>query len=234
MGNNIIVCNTDEAIVASLKQIILSKYPIVDNRIDMLSLDGVPELKILLRFYECDGLDITRVLFLEGNNVFKFSMSESLTISGLISTSAIFSFFNYLLSDHSFVSNFSKDSSSFLLAFDMTVSEEEMRGIGCGKIEVEFDFSKHPNCRDLINYYLKSVVKTFYEALRDTTLMQREFADYCDVIKTNFLMGLSEDEVRDFLSLCDKETLSILGNALPNDVFAELYGRYACQKRELK
>lgn len=231
-------CNEKEKILRCIKEIIINRHPVVENRLDILYPNfgdpPTPEMEIKFRFLRIEEQDITQVIFLDGNHQCKASIPERIRINGLILKEIIIHFIRYLLTDHDHISYMNKSLKSldFELCFDVDGRDDNMHGIGCGPITIAFDFSKHPDGKRLWNYYLKEIILSFYDQVKETGMMKREFANYCDLVKKEFLDSLTEQDLRTFVGLLNQYDLYQLVRSIPDERFIELYKEYHSSKED--
>lgn len=236
----IIEINKDEekGILDYIKEIILNRHPIVKDRTNILYGNSeTPEMKVIFNFLEIDNKDATSISFMEGTHRFKTSIPERVRINDLVSIQVIYNIIQFLLSDHDIISEVNKYDSitNFNISFDVDGRDENMTGISCGRITLEFEFNRHSKSKELYSLYLKGIITTFYEFLKDTDMMKREFADYCNFLKQEFIKSLSEGEERDFISLFNIGDLYDAICSLSDKRFIELYNQFNARekKREL-
>lgn len=222
----------EKAVVDYIKEIILNRHPIVDNRLDILYPEigqpETPEMAITFSFYKKDGLDVTRITFMDGTSRAKRGIPEKIQYNELIPIGVIYGLFYFLLKDHDYISNISRSDQfhHFDVSFDVDGRDENMHGISCGRIKVELDLNRYPNSEKLYLYYLNSIVSTFYEALKETGMMKTEFANYCRFVKQSFFDSLSEEELREFIALFESKDLYGVIMSLPDNRFIELFNQY--------
>lgn len=231
---NISNLDNDTEILKAIIDILLNLYPIVDDRMDILFPPfgkKIPELNINFCFHEIDNQNVTMVSFLAGNRDYKCATPNDLQINGLISKKVVCDFISYLLSDHDVFKDIHKWFNRIELPMTINLCDENMHGISCGDITLSFDFSRHPNCENLLNDYLKVIVTTFCDKLQTTATFKREFSKYCGFVKNEFIDSLSEEQLKVFVSLLNMEDLCKVLYSLPDDRFIELYEEYNNQDK---
>ena len=190
--------DNDKEILQCMKEIILDRHPIVEDRMDVLfpSVHGPrkPEMGIHFIFNRYNDSDITQILFLDGTEDFKTTIPDRIQIDGLISKKLVCDFVSYLLTDHDCFRNIYKKATSIELPMVVDARDDNMHGISCGEINLCFDFTHHPDYKSLLNDYLKIITTTFYEELKKTSSFEKEFSDYCNSIKHEFINSLTIDD----------------------------------------
>ncbi len=126
----------------------------------------------------------------------------------------------------------SENGSNFKIYFDVDGKEKNVHGISCGSIALSCDFSKHPDGQKLWRYYFKKIIMTFYDQLKKTGMMKREFSSYCDLVKKEFFDSLTEDDLKKFVGLFNHYDLYNLVRSIPDERFIELYKEYNFPKKD--
>lgn len=232
---NISNLDNENEILKSLIDTLTSICPIVDDRTDILfPLLGkrVPELEIHFDFRKIDDQEFTQVSFLGGTSDYKCSVPNNMVINKLISKKVVCDFIEYLLNDHDVIRNIYKVHNSIQLPMTINLCDQNMHGIGCGDITLNFDFDRHPDNEKLFDEYLRVIITTFRNKLENTETFKREFSRYCGLVKTELINSLSLDQLKEFINLLDMQDLCSVVYSLPDDRFIELYGEYENQEKD--
>ena len=234
MKNYELSYNNEEEILNLIKKIILDKHPIVSDRTKILYPDynepQTPEMQITFSFIKIDEKDITQVSFMDGTHNYKKGLQEYILINGFISKKVICNLINYLLIDHDYFENIYRHNTSFELSMNVNGCDDNMHGISCGKINLEFDYYNHPDNKRLLSEYFKIIATTFYEQLKETNMFQKEFSNYCNLVKEEFIKSLTDEELKSFIDLLGNDDLYNLIRSIPNNRFIELYNQYNNQE----
>lgn len=222
----------DDEIVKIIKNIILSRYLILEDRMDVLFKNPRPAMDINLYFYK-DGNDndFTEIMFTDGTENSKCSMPERISINGLISFQTITNLIYFILSDHDYIKDIYKNVSEFKLSFDINLNDDNIHGVSCGTIGLRLDFSSYPSHEELLNNYIKIIINNFYNELKYTENFKREYNKYCSLTKEKIINSLSEDDLHLFTHLLNYEELCNILLNIPNDRFIELYDEFENKKR---
>jgi len=228
------ICNNDAEILKCIKEIILDRHPIVEDRLSILYPSfrepRTPEMEIWFNFYQIEDKTITQISFLDGTLFHKESIPEVININGLISKTLICDLISYLLIDHDCFKNIYRNDTIIELSMIVDGRDENMHGISCGEINLKFDFHLHHDSNLLLKEYLKVITATFYEKLKGTSSFKKEFSNYCDFLKSEFINSSTIEELKGFIELLNSNDLCDLIFSIPNDHFVQLYNEYSAQK----
>lgn len=228
--------DNDAEILKCIQEVILERHPIVEDRLHILypsfNEPRTPEMEIDFNFYKVDNNDITQICFQDGTSNYRQSIPNRIEINGLISKKVICDLISYLLTDHDVFKDIYIHETSILLPMIVDGRDENMHGISCGEIILNFDFHYHPDSKLLCNQYLKVIATTFYEKLKGTNTFKREFSNYCDNMKIDFLKSLTFEDLKRFIDLLNYDDLNGLVYSMPNDRFVQLYNEYNNQEEE--
>jgi len=224
MGKFELSLNNDEEIIKAIQNIILSKHPIIENRIDILFNYPSPVMDIILNFYSDKNNDkFTQILFCDGNENMRCGISEQLFINDYISIDVLCNLIHYILSDHDHIKSISKENDLIKLVFGVDVKNENIKGISCGDINLQLDFKKLDEHNKVSDYYLREIVNCFYDQLKYTDSFRREYNEYCLLLKEKFVNSLTDRELYDFIEMLDSNDLHSLLLNMCNERFIELY-----------
>lgn len=211
-------------ILQEIKEVILNKYPIIDDRFDIITSYPRPAIDIDINFYNDDeNIEATGILFCAGTEVMKTSIPERLVINGLISPKIVIDLISFIISDHNYIKNITRTDNQIKLIFDIKMTEENMCGMSVGEIGLELDFHKYLNHENLLNSYLKEIVNTFYEQLKETDSFKKEYAEYCLLAKEKVINSFNEQDLQMFMELLSNEDICRMLLDMPNNRFIELY-----------
>lgn len=225
-------------VVESIKNIILNRYPILENRMDALELPRV--LEINMKFYKDDhDQEGVHIMFLDGTNNFKCSIPERIMMNQLITTEMLCNLIQFIVADHDWVDFLEVPYNNagwqkIKLSFLVNQREDNMRGMGCWDIQLVLDFSKHSDKKELTVQYLDAIVHRFYKQLKDTPYIRRQYHDYCLKEKTKILNSFSDSELHDFMNLLSTEEVCQILSSLEDQRFIELYQNFMEQKSDCK
>lgn len=217
-------CDNSNEIIKVIKNIILSKHPIVDDRMDLLMHNPAPAMDIDVDIYK-DEKDnsFTNIMFLDGNNSSKTSIEERLNIKSLISTTTINGLIQFILNDHDIIRAIYKNKNGINILFVVDFREENMHGISCGSISLELDFYGYQNHNEILEEYFNSIVTTFNRQLVHTEWFKKGYKNYCIMTKAQLINSLSETDLHKFMSLLTNEDICNLLLDMPDDKFGEIY-----------
>lgn len=224
----------DKEILQRIKDIILNRFPVLDDRLDILFTNPRPSMKIFMNFSEYDNKEFTQISFSFGTELFKKSVPESLKVDGLISNDVLISIISFILDDHDVIKSINKFEKNIFLSFEVDLRNDNMKGMGCGEIELELDFKFCPNPEEALNSYLKTIVNSFYEKLKHTETFKREYNKYCLLAKEKIINSLTQDELYSLVSLLDNKDLCEMLLNLSNERFIEIYNEFENQKARKK
>lgn len=228
--------NNNNEILEKIIEIILATHPIVKDRLNILypnfNEPSTPEMSISFNFYKRNGVNITQISFLDGDQSFKHSI-QNLNILGLINEEVLYNLINYLLTDHDYFQNIDihEKIPSFCLQMDVNGKIENMHGISCGLINLNFNFYYHPEGKKLFFKYLNAITTTFYKQLQETPTIKKAFTDYSKALKEEFLSSISYEDLKSFFNLLNNNDRSNLINLIPDDHFIQLYNKFIQQDK---
>lgn len=93
----------EKEIIELIKKVIVSYYPIIDNRLDILMSNPTPTLDICFNFFEENGKQITQIYFLKGTETVRQGTLEEFIINGYVSPNLIINLIFFLLKDHDII-----------------------------------------------------------------------------------------------------------------------------------
>ena len=231
-----------EKIIEKVKKIVLDMYPIVEDRLDILFSHPTPTMNIQLCLYvdEEKNLTYTNIYFLNGNQNFKSQMPDRININKLISIDTLNGIIEFILSDHNFVSEFSKFNDTIHLKFVVNMRDDNMHGISCGDIELEVILSKFPyqnefpSKKEVLDYYMKGILNRFHQNLKNTETYKKEYKKHIALEKAQIINFLTEEELHLFLGKLTIEDICSLLLTLPDDRFREIYDDLEQEKQQKK
>ncbi len=218
----------EKEIIELIKKVIVSYYPIIDNRLDILMSNPTPTLDICFNFFEENGKQITQIYFLKGTETVRQGTLEEFIINGYVSPNLIINLIFFLLKDHDIIRSLNHTQDNISVTFQVNLTEQNMKGISCGLISLNLEYHFCKDKEQEINKMLKNIFSTFFFELKNTPLYQRELEKYCDIIRTS----LTKEEMIILLNMLEKENLNQLLHYLPNDLFLTLYNNYKNDKPE--
>lgn len=215
--------NSNE-IVETIKNIILDRHPIVNDRIDTIMKNNAPNMDIYIHFYN-EPNNITGVMFLDGTINYKSSIPERIIINDLISSTTVNKLIQFILSDHDIIKSINITKNEISLLFNVDLKEQNMCGISCGNIGLTLDFYGYTESNDLLDKYFKSIVTTFHKQLIYTEWYKQEYEKYRLKIKTQIINSLTETDLHKFINLLSNEDICNLLFDMPDDRFGEIYNQ---------
>lgn len=220
--------NDNNEILEKINKIILDKYPIVEDRTKMLY--PTPGMKILFEFYKTNDEDTTQISFLEFiRSIHKYTeknINEEIKIRGLINEETICKLISYLLTDHDYFSTFTHDIDSFNLSLGTNDCIENIRGISCGKINLDFNFSYHPEGKKLFAKYLNAIAAKFSKRLERMSDGDCLYRGYYNEVKKEFISLKTDEELKSFINLLNSDDILNIINKLPIERFFQLYNEF--------
>lgn len=221
----------EKELLEEIKKIILGYYPVIDNRMDLLFAAQRPALDICFYYYEADQKKETQISFLKGTESVKLNTSEKIWLDDYVSSNLIIELISFLLQDHDVISSFWKNSNEIELTFKIDLKEANSRGISCGEIGLKIDYYSCPEKEALMNSLLKKIFLHFFYELKNTTLYQKEYQNYCAFIKEDFRANTTEDELRALLNTLSKDDLMNLITNMSNESFLSLYQTFKKEEK---
>lgn len=220
--------NDEKEIIEFIKKIIVSYYPIVDDRLDILTNYPTPTLDICFNFFEENNKQMTQIYFLKGTETLRKGTSEELIVNGYVCPSLIINLISFILKGHDVIRSIRYIQDNISVTFQVNLTEQNMKGISCGLISLNLEYHFCKEKEQEINTMLKNIFSTFFFELKDTPLYQKELEKYCDTLKAS----LTKEEIIMLLSMLEKENLNELLRHLPNDLFLSLYNNNQELKKE--
>lgn len=217
--------SANQEIINAIKEIILSKYSILENRMDML-FDEDRVIGIHLHFIKDTNKknnEWTHIYFMDGTSNGQSKTPESIDIEGLMNNETIFGVMEFLLEDHDVISDIYKRDKEIEIYFLVNMSDENMKGMGCYQIRLVLEFRKYPNPEDLLNYYFISIFRRFHKELQRTSFFEKEYQNYCINKKQEIINSLSLEDLHKMVGLFTNHDLCSILFSLPDERFFELY-----------
>ena len=154
----------EERIIETIKGVLLSKHPIVNDRIDLL-LHHQKQFDISMKFVNVSGKDYTYINFLDGYTFCRNSIDSQIIINGLVTKNTINELIFNILLDHDYIRDMYFGADTMKLSFIVDLRENNMKGIGCRVIGLGLDFHFHPEKEILLKHYSESIIKLYTDEL---------------------------------------------------------------------
>ncbi len=214
-------CNEKE-ILEAMKNIIINRHPIVDERINTL-LHSSSSMQININFYKENNKEFTNIMFLDGTDSYKSSIPERININGLVSSSFINKFIAYIVSYYDIIRTIHMENDDINMLFACDLKNSELPGIDCNNIGLELDFYGYPNNEEIMNNYFKNIVTTFKEYLTHSEWYKNAYKEYLEISKTQIIDSLSDTDLHEFIGLLSNNEIKEILFDMPNDKFKNLY-----------
>lgn len=181
-----------------------------------------PEMGIQILFFDDENSKLkTQVIFSEGNYYHKNSVS-SFVIDNLIEKEVILELLKFILKNFPIISDFETKNSEFSLEFTFPAEMNNLEGISCRKITLDFSSRNH---KYIISEYLIYILNNFYKELINTTLFKTKYEEYLNQNKDNILSSLDEVGLRKIIGLLNEQELRNLLKNIPDEVLVNLYNQ---------
>ena len=230
--NSKINAQKDKEMLELIKKVILSHFPIIEDRIDILLRNPAPALDINFNLGEDNNKEMTQIYFLKGTTSFKTKIAEEIIANGYINPSLIIDLISFILKDHDIITTFNYTSNEITLNFNVDLKEQNTKGISCSTISLNLDLTFCPKKEDMINIILKIIWSHFFYKLKNTTAFQEEYQKYCNNLRQEVAQTSTKEELEQLLSLLNKEELTNLLYKIPNGLFLILYDKLKESKKE--
>ena len=201
-----------EQLVTYVKSIILTYCPYVDDRLSILDNAKSPEIDIEVNIRD----NKTQVMFLFGNNSFKQSIPEQITIPYIIEFDEISEIIDFILKDHEYIQNINLYNNSIGLNFAINWTDEIIKGISCCNIRLHLKFN---NNVELEKQYLYLLFQKYYSVLEHTPSFKRIKNEYINNVKQTYINTLDKSQLISLLSAMNENELKELLHSLDNDTF---------------
>lgn len=221
-NKNTLNSNNDKEVVEFVKSVILKNHPI-DDRIDMLLRCPSPAMDIRFDFYEDQEKTYTDLFFMDGNDNYMHSLYDSLTIDGLVSEKVIIDLVKFILTDHDYISSFSFNDGNIFMNFKVDLKDENMYGITCGTIGLNFYYYQSKNSQLIKQKYSKLLISNFIDYMKNTEFYKKAYKTYTTSFKSEFISKISEENLYKFIKLIDKDTLKNILINMPFESFINAY-----------
>lgn len=211
---------SNDEILDNIKKIILSRHPIVDDRLDFLT--GNSNMNINIDFYSEPNVT-TNIMFLDGTDNYSSSVPERIEINNLININTINEIIRFLISDHDIIRSINKSETEIRLQFVVNLCNDNLKGISCSTIGLSLNFYRYANHEEIINMYFKSIVKEFINQLTHTEWYKEEYKKYCIKTKAQIINSFNEEDLQTIFGLLTNEDRCNLLFNMPDDRFSEIY-----------
>lgn len=236
-NSEIILDNTDsDKIVEEIKKIIISRHPIIENRSEVLMKYGRPRYAMDIEFNIGKDDDyFTQVCFLDGTNNFKSSIKENLMIKGLVDKEVLIKLIAFILENCNYIRTIDKCSgyknipAMFKLDFDINFGEHNEVGLDCHYLGLKME-TYEKDAANIMKPYLVEIGNTYYDNLKHTYLFQKQYQNYMELSKDEFLNSLNSEELRYFFELLDDSILRNMVLNMANDEFIDTYKKFENSK----
>ena len=216
--------NNDSEIVEFVKETILKRHPVMD-RLEVLFSPSRPAMIIDFYFYEEYGKTYTDLSFMDGNEGCKQGIYEGLIIEGLVSEKVIIEITNFLLKDHDYISMFYTNDYRTMVDFKVDMREENMHGISCGTISMNFDYGlvSNKNKKIIKHKYSKVFVSNFLDYMKHTDFYKEAYNLYTSGFKSEYFDSLDDESLYKFVKQMDKDSLKELLKEMDFERFLKTY-----------
>ena len=197
-----------------------------------------PVMTISLSMYSDNEESQTQIQFLNGNKNFQMLTPDKIEFDRLTSINILNGIIEFILSDHDYISEFDKFNNTIHLKFVVNWSNEAMRGISCGDIDLNVELgrfsyqSEFPNQNEVLDYYIKGIVNRFHQELKNTETYKKEYKKYIALEKAQIINSLTEEELQLFLQQLTTEDICSLLLTLSDDRFREIYDDFEQAKEQ--
>lgn len=173
----------EELIIEKIKDILIKKHPIVEDRLAITSKYPSPQFDIDILFINDKNTDYTIIRFLDGSEAARTSIDNEIIINGLINPSTINELIYNILLDHDYISHSSLTSSEMNISFKYDLRENNLKGISCGVITLNLYFKSHPEEEQLQDLYSKEIIKLYEPELSRAFSLNNELTDKIKTLK---------------------------------------------------
>ena len=205
-----------------IKNAIFDMHPICEPRLNLDNLfdRGTIEMGISFNFYKRENSDYhTQIIFLDGNGNC-MSMKSSFCVEELLSYNIIDKLMTFILKEFPIVCDFSFLNNSFELKFTFSAERYIDKGLSARYFYLKFE-SRYE--KDIINDYFKYIISTYYEEISKTEIFKREYQEYLDEYKRDYLSSLDRNELDKILNMLSDDSIRNILYYLSNVEFITVY-----------
>ena len=225
--DNRISCEKSNDIVEIIKNIIYKYHPIVDNRLNSIINYNKPEMEIGFKFFNKNNIDQVSVDFLDGTYYSKNYINESFIIEGFLCKETLINLMNFILSDHEIIKSFTYDNQKICFTFTVNCTENNLKGINCGDILLNLDFSfLDLNREETADKYLYCIIDNFYEYIKNTNQFKKDYDEFINEIKTDIIEALDKEELIQFMNLLNEQEMRNVLYKISDNRFVDLFESY--------
>ena len=224
MGEKILYENDDLKIINKIKEIIISRHPIEDDRFYTVTTLPSPHMNININFLPSYDKKSTYITFSDGNSDFEITNEDELLIDGLISQNTVKELIKFIYSDHGKISCFDKLGDAIKIIFCVNLSEKP-KGISCDDIRLilNFSFVKLSDYDKMVDSYFDMIIREFKNQLKNTSWYEKEYEKYVEQIRNYIIDNFDLQKFRLFVKSISNEYLNrILLTQLPNEFLDEI------------
>ena len=225
-----ITINQNE-VLDRIKNEILESHPILNPRENN-------EIKSIMEIYfnfsiAYDNTLITTIGFLDGNEYSRVSTSTTYKLEEHIDFEIVNQIISYLISNYTYISDFSINQTSFSLNFEYPFEMENQEGISCDKIILKL-IARDKELIETLKQYLINILFQYKNELSQTQTFKYQYNEYCNNLQNNILDSLNEKEIEEMIKILPFEIKRKLMKKMPSQSFLQFYQEYYHQdKKEL-
>lgn len=233
-GNDKFRFSNEEEIIKYIIDNIEKISPIIDDRLfkDLKFQLNQEKVIINININKIENNEFTKISFKNGCNNCCSCTNDYLIINGVVSKTIIDGIFAYLLKDHDYVHVFNVSGTLLYIDLGLDYALSPDKGIGCSHIEIEFNFYRYGDYKELQQSFVNNIVTVFYDKLKNTDYVKRNLNYYINDFKEKNIKPMSDIEVLDFMKNFTIDELKELICNLGNEKFIDVCNRYLNNKNE--
>ncbi len=195
------------------------------------------EIKSIMEIYftfqeSYDNKKITTIGFLDGNEYSRISSSTTYKLDEYIDFKIVNQIISYLISNYTYISNFSINQTSFSLTFECPFEMRNQEGISCDKIILKLN-ARDKEFVSVLNQYLINILFQFTNELSQTQTFQYKYIEYCNSLQKKILNSLNDSEIEQMIQMLPIEKKRELLKKLQSQYFLQFYQENYYQDKEL-
>lgn len=205
------IIRKEDDLLSIIKDIILKYFIVKEDRLDIMSDRGAPELRIDIDL----SYKNSNIIIMVGTHNYKQSIPEHISSDYLINFFEIKEIIDFVLRDEHIISEIYIGKDSFELTFQINWSDKAISGLYCSDIELNLNF----NNINLRNEYINKLIENYYDILINVPSFNKIKDEYLNKEKERYVDSIDKEKMMNILNKMDERELKSLLYGLDNDVF---------------
>lgn len=215
----------EQNVLNEIINIIINLHPLTKPRILLENLNSLQsEIEINFKFLEQENKRYTKIIVLDGSTDAKNS-TDCLVVENIVSKKILKDLFYFILSEFNITGYSFNESSGFTIDFCIPMEKQDQKGISCSYFKININ-SNDKNLFYLVEEYLKYLFNYFNYDFSNTISFKNDYSEYLSLNKEKAIKSLTEEEIKNIISMLSTDELRNLLLNMPNSLFIKLINSF--------